>query len=57
MKVVTVPEGVPDRIPQELTCVTLGEGKFTPKGAAPSYGRELLQFRTHQADQTLGDQQ
>ena len=43
VKVVTVPEGVPDRVPQELTCVALDEGKFTLKGAAPSYGRELLQ--------------
>ena len=43
VQVVTVPEGVPDRVPQELTCVALDEGKFTLKGAAPSYGRELLQ--------------
>ena len=43
VKVVAVPEGVPDRVPQELTCITLNEGEFTPKGAASSYGRELLQ--------------
>ena len=46
MKVVAVPEGIPDRIPQELTCVTLDEGEFAPKSAAPSYGRELLQDRS-----------
>ena len=45
VKVVTVPEGVPDRVPQELTCVALDEGKLLWSGVAPG--------RTHQADQTL----
>ena len=42
MKVVAVPEGVPDRILQELACVSLDERKLAPKGATSSYGRELL---------------
>ena len=32
MKVVAVPEGVPDRVPQELTCFSLNKGEFAPKG-------------------------
>ena len=42
MKVVAVPEGIPDRVPQELTCISLIESELAPKGAASSYGRELL---------------
>ena len=42
MKVVAVPEGVPDRVAQELTCFSLNKGGFAPKGTASSYGRELF---------------
>ena len=39
---VTVLEGVPDGIRQDLACVFVDEGKLAPKGAMCSNGRELL---------------
>ena len=53
MKLVAVPEGVPDRVSQELTCVSLDESKLAPKGAASSYGRKLLKNRVFELIESI----